>query len=75
MNLYRRLFEVNRELARLRAKYEKPETDEARENRQAAWLYESIMAGDPEPLAVGALVTGPADMEALTAGWQPDDAI
>ena len=67
MNIFRRLFEVTREAQRIRAKYEKPETDEAREARQAAGLYEAIMLGDSEPLATGELV--PEGDRSIPEGW------
>lgn len=70
MNPFRRLFEVSREIARLKSKYQPPETDEARENRWAAQTYESIMAGDPEPLATGALVPD-GTKNPIPEGWAP----
>jgi len=70
MNPYRRLLETLRAAQLIRAKYEKPETDEAREQRQAAYLFEGIMNGDPEPLAVGALV--PEGINPIPEGWVLD---
>jgi len=66
----RRLFEVTRAAQLIKSKYQPPESDEAREQRQAAYLFEGIMNGDPEPLATGELV--PDGANPIPAGWVPD---
>jgi hypothetical protein len=49
----------------------RPESDEARTERQRLWLWEAFTQGE-DPHAAGALVSGPADVAEVIDGWQPD---
>jgi len=62
MNAYRRLFTTARELTRLRAKYDRPESEAELVERRSRWIFEATMTGE-NPQATGALVTQPEDPE------------